>query len=103
LVSNAIANTPAGGSIALSAHADPVQVRIEVADTGVGISAQDLPNVLDRFYRVDPARSQASGGTGLGLAIVKGIMNLHGGRVEIASTLGEGTSAVLVIPNQATR
>jgi two-component system heavy metal sensor histidine kinase CusS len=100
LVSNAIANTPPGGSIALRARTDSTQVRMEVADTGVGISTEHLPNILDRFYRVDPARSQTSGGAGLGLAIVKGIMNLHGGRVEIASKLGEGTTASLILPKR---
>lgn len=98
LVSNAIANTPPGGSIVLTADADRTHVRISVADNGVGISAQDLPNIFDRFYRVDPARSQRSGGTGLGLAIVKGIVHLHGGRVEISSKLGEGTSVFLDLP-----
>jgi two-component system heavy metal sensor histidine kinase CusS len=98
LVSNAIANTPPGGAIVLAADADPARVRISVADTGVGISAQDLPNIFDRFYRVDPARSQSSGGTGLGLAIVKGIVHLHGGRAEISSKLGEGTTVFLDLP-----
>lgn len=103
LVSNAIAHTPPQGSIHLGARDDSALVRIEVADTGVGISEQDLPHVWDRFYRVDPARSQGSGGAGLGLAIVKGIVHLHGGRVEISSKSGEGTTVALLLPHAPSR
>jgi two-component system heavy metal sensor histidine kinase CusS len=98
LVSNAIAHTPRGGSVLLATSTDPSSIRIEVADTGVGIPAEALPRVCDRFYRVDPSRSQASGGTGLGLAIVQGIMTLHGGKVEIASEPGHGTRVTLRMP-----
>jgi len=73
-------------------------VRIEVSDTGVGIPAEALPRVFDRFFRVDKSRSQASGGTGLGLAIVQSITLLHGGNVEIASKVGRGTQVTLRLP-----
>jgi two-component system, OmpR family, heavy metal sensor histidine kinase CusS len=92
-------------------------VRIEVTDTGDGIPAEALPRVFDRFFRVDPSRSQASGGTslgrhkpraarasggtGLGLAIVQGIMLLHGGKVEIVSQPGKGTRVILSMPASA--
>jgi len=73
-------------------------IRIEVSDTGAGIPAEALPRVFDRFYRVDSSRSKGSGGTGLGLAIVQSIAQLHGGKVEIASELGQGTRVTLHMP-----
>ncbi len=98
LVSNALAHTPPGKSVVLAAAVEPAGVRIEVSDAGVGISPEALPRVFDRFFRVDESRSQASGGTGLGLAIVQSIMVLHGGNVEIASTVGQGTQVTLRVP-----
>jgi two-component system, OmpR family, heavy metal sensor histidine kinase CusS len=99
LVSNAVAHTRAGGSVVLSTSTESAQVRIEVRDTGIGIPVEALPRVFDRFYRVDPSRAQASGGTGLGLAIVQGIMQLHGGKVEIESQPGQGTRVILTMPS----
>lgn len=101
LVSNAVAHTPRGGSVLLLSSADLSSVRIEVADTGVGIPADALPRVFDRFFRVEPSRSQALGGTGLGLSIVQGIMTLHGGKVEIDSRFGQGTRVTLRMPINA--
>lgn len=101
LVSNAIAHTPPGGTIQLTATASGAEIRIEVSDTGAGIPPEALPKVFDRFFRVDPSRSKTSGGTGLGLAIVQSIATLHGGRVEIASRLGQGTSVTLHVPAPA--
>jgi len=98
LVSNALAHTPAGKSVVLGASVEPAAVRIEVSDAGVGIPPEALPRVFDRFFRVDESRSQASGGTGLGLAIVQSIMLLHGGNVEIASQVGQGTQVTLRLP-----
>jgi two-component system, OmpR family, heavy metal sensor histidine kinase CusS len=98
LVSNALAHTPAGGSVVLKANSDAAAIRIEVSDTGAGIPAEALPRVFDRFFRVDGSRSQSSGGTGLGLAIVQSIMQLHGGNVEIDSHPGQGTRVTLLVP-----
>ncbi len=98
LVSNALAHTPPGKSVVLGASVETASVRIEVSDAGVGIPAEALPRVFDRFFRVDESRSQASGGTGLGLAIVQSIMLLHGGNVEIASKVGQGTQVTLRMP-----
>jgi two-component system heavy metal sensor histidine kinase CusS len=98
LVSNAVAHTPPGGSVVLTANLEGSAVQIEVIDTGAGIPSDALPKVFDRFFRLDSSRSQASGGTGLGLAIVQGIMLLHGGKVEIASQLGQGTTVTLYMP-----
>ena len=97
LVTNSLAYTPAGGTVGLGARRDNGWVWIEVSDTGVGIPAEQLPRVFDRFYRADRSRSQP-GGVGLGLAIVKGIVALHGGRTEIESEVGKGTRVALVIP-----
>jgi len=83
----------------LVANAEASGLRIEVRDTGVGIPAEALPRVFDRFFRLDTSRSQASGGTGLGLAIVQSIIQLHGGKVEIASQVGQGTRVTLLIPD----
>jgi two-component system, OmpR family, heavy metal sensor histidine kinase CusS len=98
LVANAVAHTPPGGTVMLGANTEDSSIRIEVSDTGVGIPAEALPRVFDRFYRVDTSRSQSSGATGLGLAIVQSIMVLHGGRAEISSQLGQGTRVTLHIP-----
>ena len=92
LVDNAIRYTPEGGSITLSLVRDDGWARLEVADTGIGIAAEHLPRIFDRFYRVDKARSRASGGTGLGLAIVKGIAEQHGGKVTVTSQPGVGST-----------
>jgi two-component system, OmpR family, heavy metal sensor histidine kinase CusS len=101
LVSNAVAHTQSGGSVVIAASSESAVVRIEVTDTGIGIPPEALPRVFDRFFRVDPSRSQVSGGTGLGLAIVQGIMLLHGGKVEIASQPGKGTRVILSMPASA--
>ncbi len=92
LVDNAIRYTPEGGAITLSLFREGDWARLEVADTGIGISSDQLPHVFDRFYRVDKARSRAKGGTGLGLAIVKGIVEQHGGKVTVTSQLGKGST-----------
>jgi two-component system heavy metal sensor histidine kinase CusS len=102
LVSNAIAHTPGEGSVTLAATATDGEIRIKVSDTGIGIPAEALPRVFDRFFRVDASRSKNSGGTGLGLAIVQSIMALHGGSAEISSELGKGTCVTLRIPAPAT-
>jgi two-component system OmpR family sensor kinase len=92
LVGNAIKYTPEGGAITLSLFQDGEWARLDVADTGIGISPEHLPHVFDRFYRVDRARSRAGGGTGLGLAIVKGIAQQHGGKVTVTSEPGKGST-----------
>jgi two-component system heavy metal sensor histidine kinase CusS len=98
LVSNALAHTPPGGAVVLGTNADFPTLYIEVSDTGIGIPAEALPRVFDRFFRVDSSRSQGSGGTGLGLAIVQSIAVVHGGRAEISSQPGLGTCVTLLLP-----
>jgi two-component system heavy metal sensor histidine kinase CusS len=103
LVSNALANTPSGGTVVLGTNSDSSTIRIEVSDTGVGIPAEALPRVFDRFFRVDSSRSQGAGGIGLGLAIVQSIAVLHGGKAEISSRPGQGTRVTLHMPVSSAR
>jgi two-component system heavy metal sensor histidine kinase CusS len=101
LVSNALAHTPTGGRIELTASCGQDALEICVSDSGCGIPAESLPKLFDRFYRLDQARSQRPGGFGLGLSIVRGIMMLHGGAVKIVSELDKGTQVTLTIPTSA--
>jgi signal transduction histidine kinase len=77
------------------------RVRIEVADTGIGIPEESLSRIFERFYVVDKSRSRRSGGTGLGLSIVKHIAERHGGRVTVESAPGKGSTFTIVIPRPA--
>jgi signal transduction histidine kinase len=90
LVGNALRHTPSGGSIEIRARRAGGEVRVEVADSGEGIQAEDLPFVFDRFYRGEKSRNRATGGAGLGLAIARGIVEAHGGRIRVESEPGRG-------------
>lgn len=98
LVDNAIKYTPLGGHIEIRGRDRDDQVEITIADTGIGIPADDLPRVFERFYRVEKARSRKLGGTGLGLSIVKHLTELHHGRIWLESVIGRGTTAHLTLP-----
>jgi signal transduction histidine kinase len=104
LLDNALNYTEPGGSITISVRATGPQpgVVIQVADTGSGITAEDLAHIFDRFYRADKARRRGTGvpssGTGLGLAIVQGIVEAHGGTVSAQSTQGQGTTIIVRLP-----
>jgi len=101
LLSNALKYTPQGGEVVISAHqAEDGSAAVEVSDTGYGIDAEELPKLFDRFYRVASMRQMDPQGSGLGLSIVKAIMDLHGGRVDITSLPGRGTSVLLTFPLQ---
>jgi signal transduction histidine kinase len=98
LLENAVQHTEPGGRIELRSGAHEGSVLIEVADTGVGIAAEKLPHVFERFYRVDRSRNRREGGAGLGLAIVDAIAHAHGGSAAIQSTPGVGTTVTLAVP-----
>lgn len=91
LIFNAVQYTPDQGEITIRWYASPTGAHLEVHDTGIGIAAQHIPRLTERFYRVDTARSRESGGTGLGLAIVKHVLNRHDAQLRIASELGKGS------------
>jgi len=98
LVTNAIRYTPEGGEISLAWRATQDHVEFVVQDSGIGIDAQHIPRLTERFYRVDRSRSRETGGTGLGLAIVKHVATRHRARLEIASKAGEGSRFAIVFP-----
>lgn len=104
LVDNALKYTPAGGTVTLSlaltddAPNGGTWVKLDVADTGIGIPAEHLVHVFERFYRVDKARSYDGGGSGLGLSIAQEVARVHGGRVELQSEVCRGTTATVWLP-----
>jgi two-component system phosphate regulon sensor histidine kinase PhoR len=96
LLHNSIKFTPSGGNITISAISSGDSLQVSVADSGVGISADDLPRIFERFYKADRARS--GGGTGLGLAIVKHIIEAHGGKIWAQSVEGKGATFTFTLP-----
>jgi len=98
LVENAVTYSPEHSTVAVTAKGDRGDVRLTVTDQGIGISPEEQERIFERFYRVDPARARATGGTGLGLSIVKHVVAGHGGRVEVWSEPGLGSSFTLVLP-----
>jgi signal transduction histidine kinase len=101
LITNAIKYTPRGGKVEMSVtRRTPDEIAIVVRDTGIGISAAELPHVFERFWRADRARSRASerGGFGLGLSIAQWIVHAHGGTITVQSRLGRGSIFTIVLP-----
>jgi len=98
LLDNAIKYTHQGGNVSVSVMRRDDHAVLEVADSGLGISANDLPHIFDRFYRADKARSRQMGGTGLGLSIVRSICLAHGGQVTVKSTEGRGSLFRVELP-----
>jgi two-component system phosphate regulon sensor histidine kinase PhoR len=98
LVSNALKYTPADGRVDVRWWVDERGGHVEVRDTGIGISAEHLPRLTERFYRVDPGRARSLGGSGLGLAIVKHALQRHGGRLQIESIEGRGSTFTCHFP-----
>jgi two-component system phosphate regulon sensor histidine kinase PhoR len=92
LIDNAIKYSDSGTQVSITAERQGEYVRCMVCDTGPGIEATHLSRLFERFYRVDQGRSRQMGGTGLGLAIVKHIAQVHGGRVDVESVLGQGST-----------
>jgi len=98
LVLNAIKYTPGGGQVSIVAIAEKDMMKIKVIDTGIGIAQDDIEHVFDYFYRVDSARTKASGGTGLGLALVKQMVLAHDGKIRAESKLGQGSTFTVLLP-----
>jgi two-component system phosphate regulon sensor histidine kinase PhoR len=98
LVSNAVKYTPAEGTVTLRWGREGGGAHLVVQDTGIGIAPEHLPRLTERFYRVDRARARAKGGSGLGLSIVKHGLQRHGGRLEIASEEGQGSTFTAQFP-----
>jgi heavy metal sensor kinase len=98
LVHNAIRYTPAGEQITVRCSRRDCETVIEVADTGEGIAPEQQAKVFERFYRVDKSRSRAEGGAGLGLAIAKLAVERHGGRIQLESEVGMGSTFRIVLP-----
>jgi two-component system phosphate regulon sensor histidine kinase PhoR len=98
LLDNALRYTPAKGSVCVRLDTAESRALLQVADTGEGIPARELPRVFERFYRVDKARARRTGGTGLGLAIVRHVAEAHGGTVRVDSELGRGSTFTVSLP-----
>ena len=100
LLDNALGHTPDGGQVVIGVRKESSALRISVRDSGQGIPPDELESVFRRFYRVDAARSRASGGRGLGLAIARQIVELHGGGIwaESSGVPGEGTTVSFTLP-----
>jgi two-component system sensor histidine kinase SenX3 len=102
LVSNAVAYSPDGSRVVVTAKPDETTVDLSVTDQGIGIPAAEIDRIFERFYRVDPARHRSTGGTGLGLSIVKHVAASHGGDVRVWSVEGQGSTFTLVLPRRTT-
>jgi two-component system sensor histidine kinase SenX3 len=98
LVDNAVKYTPPGGRVEVVGGAEGSEIIISISDTGIGIPEGNIPRIFERFYRVDKARSKATGGTGLGLSIVRHVAQNHGGRVTVESAPNEGSTFTVYLP-----
>lgn len=100
LISNAIKYTQEGGSIFIDVSDSGEFCIVKISDTGIGISAEDLPYIFERFYRTDKSRNRKTGGTGIGLTIAKSIVEAHGGKIEVQSEIGKGSCFTVVLPKE---
>ncbi|HEY89618.1 MAG TPA: hypothetical protein G4N98_07790, partial [Thermoflexia bacterium] len=98
LIGNALKFTPAGGEVTVQLSLQDTELLLEISDTGIGIPAEELDRIFERFYQVDGSMTRRYGGTGLGLALVKEIVEAHQGRVAVQSVLGEGSTFRVTLP-----
>ena len=103
VISNAIKFTNPGGAVWVSARASNGAVELVVADNGIGIAAADLPKLGNPFVQADHSCQGSYDGAGLGLSLVKGLARLHGGKFDLASALGKGTTATIALPLNSRR
>jgi heavy metal sensor kinase len=102
LIDNAIKYTPAGGRVTLSLRCDGKRAQVGISDTGMGLTEDEQEQIFNRFYRTAEARSQRGGGAGLGLSIAQSIAAAHGGRIEVESTPGQGSTFTVSLPADCT-
>ena len=98
LLENAVKYSEPGGEIEIAIQTLGQRLQIVVSDTGIGIPAEDVTRIFERFYRVDKARSRSAGGTGLGLSIVRHLVQRSGGEISVKSTLGKGSRFSFSVP-----
>jgi len=98
LLENGLAHTGNGGSITVTAEKQDNWVKVSVTDTGEGIPASEVPNLFERFYRVDKSRTRATGGYGLGLTIARRLVEAHGGKIGLQSEIGKGSRFSFTLP-----
>ena len=103
LLSNALRYTDPGGTVTVEAEQRDDNVVLRVADTGIGISGEDLPYVFERFWRGEPSRARRTGGAGIGLAIVRELVRAHDGRIDVESKPGRGSRFIVVLPSSVPR
>ena len=101
LVANAVAYSNEGSRVLVTTRSQGDQVQVSVVDQGIGIPAEDIDRIFERFYRVDPARHRSTGGTGLGLSIVKHVAATHGGDISVWSVQGQGSTFTLTLPRNS--
>lgn len=98
LIGNAIKFSPSGELVTVRLRSQSDRVQVKIADTGIGISKEQLGKIWDRFYQIDSTSTRRFAGTGLGLAIVKRIIEAHGGEITVESTVGQGTTFCFTLP-----
>lgn len=98
LVHNAVKFTPSGGQIHVSLQQRDQHIAVTVADSGIGVSPEDVPRLFERFFKADKSRNRAAGGSGLGLSITRKIVDMHGGTISVDSTPGQGTTFRVELP-----
>lgn len=101
LLSNAEKYTPPGGTVEVRVGGDAGLAELRVKDSGIGIGPEDLPHIFERFYRADQSRTRLTGGAGIGLTIAKGIVEAHGGQIQVQSEVGRGTEFIVLLPKAA--